>query len=581
MIFVSDENKYGSLLLHQPAVKPVTVNQRFVDAWMTEQPEAIAVFEKEGVQLSLSSNGLSGSVSLLPEKGAASVGDAARLAYEKIFRALQAFKDFTIICCWNYIPFITGEDENAVCQLFNQGRREAWACFYGAAAENIPAPASAMAGIDGPELVVTFLAVTTPLAFIENKDLLPAGRYAPAGDKAAPLFSRGVVFANKAQRILLSAATAGIKGEQALFEEEVHDQLYQAMHNLRILGSQFNLKQYGIHYGFALEDIAMMRVYYKQETDKAFLQRFVPRFLSPSCVLSFVQADLYMPELLVQLEAVYIKKGETETGVQPKYVLEGQQIRTESFEVHVAEHCNLKCRDCCNVSPFNAKKIISIEEIKEICAFVKTHLRPDVFKVAGGEPTLHPQLDELLQVIKASGAAPVVRVVSNGLLLHRMTDVFWQHIDQLTISNYISAPVKPALLQQIKDKARQYEVVLNIKYVEQFNEIFVEEPIQDKERIQEIYNDCWMRHRCLIVRNGTFYKCTRAAYMDEFLERKHKNVVAGTSTYSQEDGIAITEPSFTRLALDYLNDAAPLYSCEYCLGVSGNLRENVQLKRLE
>lgn len=583
MIYVSDENEYRRLQQQQPVLKATFSGNRFIDAWLAEQPEQIPQHHTNGVEWQKTANGLFGRISL-PAGNNLSLEAVTQQAYTQLLQTISEQPEYTVIRFWNYVPGIISpvHPHNAGSETryhqFNAGRQKAFSSYYGQQLFSIPVPAASAVGTQSNLLTIEFLAVTTPVQQLENKNQIPAWRYSAKYGKLAPWFSRGVIYNNNGQRLLLSSGTASITGEDSQHSGDIYEQLCQSIHNLRILAAQFNLKQYNIHYGFALEDIAMMRVYYKNESDRAFLERFVPRFLAPSCRLSFLQADICREELLVELEAVFVKKGETENGIRPKYYLQENRIRTESFEIHVAEHCNLKCRDCCNISPFNAKKFISLEEVTDICSFVNTHLLPDVFKVAGGEPTLHPQLDQILQIIKQSGAGKVVRVVSNGLLMHRMTDTFWKNIDQLTISNYISAPVKPALLEQIKSKARQYEVVLNIKYVEQFNEIFVDDAIVDSSRIQQIYNDCWMRHRCLIVRNNRFFKCTRAAYMDEFLTIKNKPAAAGNSTYTQEDGILLSDPAFQQKALEYLNADTPLLSCEYCLGVSGNLRENIQMK---
>lgn len=584
MIYVSDEKEYLRLQQQNLPVLKATFSQNtFVDAWLAEQPATTSHNHTGEVEWQHTANGLFGSISV-PAGPSLALDTVTQQAYTQVLEALARHPRYTIIRFWNYVPDITAPvqagntaGENRY-HLFNAGRQKAFSNYYGQHLAQEPIPAASAVGTQSRQLTIEFLAVTNPIQQLENKNQIPAWRYSARYGKHAPLFSRGVIYNNNGQRLLLSSGTASITGEDSQHPGDIYEQLCQSIHNLRILAAQFNLKQYNIHYGFALEDIALLRVYYKNEEDLPFLQRFVPRFLAPACQVSFIQANICREELLVELEAVFIKKGETENGIRPKYYLQQNRIRTESFEIHVAEHCNLKCRDCCNISPFNAQNFITPEEVTNICSFVNQHLLPDVFKVAGGEPTLHPQLDQILQIIKQSGAGKVVRVVSNGLLLHRMTDTFWQNIDQLTISNYISAPVKPALLEQIKNKARQYEVVLNIKYVDQFNEIFVDEPITDTGRVQQIYNDCWMRHRCLIVRNGRFFKCTRAAYMDDFMRIKKMSAAAGNSTYTQEDGILLSETDFQQKALEYLNTDTPLLSCEYCLGVSGNLRENIQLK---
>ncbi len=579
MIFTTTEKGCQQLLSEgKPLLKAAYANGRLVDAWFGETTSTPGISTVDDILLTMTDNGLFGRLELALPESPTELPAIVTKAYLRLFDRLAEYSSLTVIRYWNFVPDITrltGSGET-IYELFNAGRYQAFQDYYASRLETMAIPAASAVGTSEPLLRIEFLAVAKPLAMIENKDQVPAYRYSERYGKRPPFFSRGVIFDNLGQRLLLSSGTASITGEDSRHPGDVYEQLGQSIHNLRILGSQFNLKRYDIHYGFALEDVRILRVYYRQETDLAFLQRFVPKFFPPSTIISFQQADICREELLVELEAIFVKKGETEQGVLPKYHLRQGQIRTESFEVHVTEHCNLKCRDCCNISPFNAKKFITLEEIKDICRFVNDHFQPDVFKIAGGEPTLHPQLDEIVKIVKGSGQ--VVRVISNGLLLHRMNDVFWQHIDQLTISNYISAPVKPHLLDAIRQKARQYEVVLNIKFVEQFNEIFVDDAIEDETRIRQIYDDCWMRHRCLIIRNGRFYKCTRAAYMDDFLALKGKPIAAGESTYSREDGIALDDTDFKNKAVQYLNDKQPLNSCEYCLGVSGGLRENIQLK---
>lgn len=582
MIFVTDETKYQELLKenHTP-LKVVFANERFVEAWFSERNEPQNHVKSGKIELKHTFNGLFGTLSLDVNSSDKTLQQLTTEAYLQIFQALEAYPDLTVIRYWNYVPEITAmlADGSTHYHSFNAGRYTAFKTYYGDKIEQLSIPAASAVGSKDKILKIQFFAVSRPIKTIENKGQIPAYHYSKTYGKIPPFFSRGVIFDNHGQRLLLSSGTASVVGENSMHSHDIYEQLVQTFHNLRVLGSQFNLKMYEIHFGFALEDIVLLTVYYKQEQDRPFLERFIPKFLAPSCQIAFQHADICREELSVELEAIFVKKGESEQGNRPKYVLdEEQRIRTESFEIHVTEHCNLKCRDCCNLSPYNPKKFMSLDEVQEICNFVKLHFKPDVFKILGGEPTLHPQLDELLKLVKQSGVSKTVRVVTNGLLLHRMSDEFWQLIDQLTISNYVSAPIRPKILDEIKAKAKHYEVVLNIKHVEQFNEIHVDEAITDKARVQHVYDDCWMRHRCLLVRNGRFYKCTVASYMNSYLTLKGKSINAGESTYSEEDGILLQDPKFKEKALHYLNCTIPLSSCEYCLGVSGNLRENIQMK---
>jgi organic radical activating enzyme len=540
------------------------------------------MIETQNITFEITQQGLSGTLVIPLHNPIETIEQMTKDAYLSIFELLQEYPNLTVIRFWNYVPDIltTLEDGGTLYHLFNAGRFEAFTAFYGDALERMQVPAASAIGSQDNNLTIKFLAVANPIAMIENKDQIPAYRYSKVYGQIPPFFSRGAIYSNQGQRLLISSGTASVIGESSVHLDDIHEQLYQSFMNLRVLGSQPNLKKYNIHYGFTLEDMTTLTVYYKRENDRLYLEKWVPKFISKTCHVLYHQADICRSELLVELEGVFSKKGEYEDK-RPKYFLdEDRRIVTESMEIHVTEHCNLKCRDCCNMSPYNPKKFMTLEEAQQICDFAKLHFRPNLFKICGGEPTLHPQIDDILRIMKESKVSDTLKVITNGLLLFKMTDTFWQLIDQLTVSNYISAPIRPKLLEMIKEKAKQFDVMLNIKNVEVFNEIFVEDTTQDKERTQHIYNDCWMRHVCLIIRDGYFHKCTRSSYMDRNLELVGKSTAVGDSTFTSTDGIALADPEFKEKALHYLNSTTPLNSCKHCLGVSGNLRPNIQLKNL-
>ena len=529
----------------------------------------------DNLEIQMTSQGLFGRLSLPLQNLFETIEQATKDAYLKIFDALKKYSNLNIVKFWNCIPSIV-----EVYQSFNAGRYAAFTSFYGESLERRQPPVASAIGIEGNVLTIEFLAVSDLVCIIENKDQVPSSHYSKAHGEVSPFFSRGVIYKNKGQHILLSAGTASVVGELSVYIENLHEQLAQSFQNLRVLGSQPNLKKYNIHYSFTLEDIISLKVYYKHSQDKFFLERWIPKFLSKTCKVSFQQVNLCRNELLVELEASFVKKGEYEDNRLKYFLDEEQRIVTESMEIHITEHCNLKCRDCCNMSPYNSKIFMKPEEVLGICDFVKLNFRPNMFKICGGEPTLHPKIDEILKIIRQSEVSEILKVITNGLMLFKMSDTFWRLIDQLTISNYISAPIRPKLLQVIKEKAKQFDVMLNIKYVDQFNEIFVEDAIIDKERTQDIYNDCWMRHVCLIIRNGYFHKCTRSSYMDKNLKLVNKSYELENSSFSCSDGIKLSDPNFKDKALIYLNNTKPLNSCRHCLGVSGNLRPNIQLKNV-
>lgn len=75
--------------------------------------------------------------------------------------------------------------------------------------------------------------------------------------------------------------------------------------------------------------------------------------------------------------------------------------------------CNITCRACYNEAPPYHK---SLEEITGELDVITKLRRIDSLSLAGGEVTLHPQLPEIVKLIKQRGIS--VEIFTNGLLLN-------------------------------------------------------------------------------------------------------------------------------------------------------------------
>lgn len=280
--------------------------------------------------------------------------------------------------------------------------------------------------------------------------------------------------------------------------------------------------------------------------------------------------------------ATFARRGARPTSQRQRYERVAGRVRVEAFELHVVEHCNLRCTACCNMSPYLAERTLAVAEIEAMCRMMAAQLDVDVFKIMGGEPLLHPHIAEVLRAVRRSGISQTVRLFTNGLLLHTMTDEFWSALDELTISNYASAPVKPALLAAAHAKARAFDVVLNVKPVAAFSEVMRAEREADPVQLQASYEACWLRHRCMVVRAGKFYMCTRAAYAGEF----HRDLLHGVHAEDHAaallgDGIPLDTPDLGEALLAYLNRSEPLVSCRFCHGGAGPLAPHSQLTKAD
>jgi hypothetical protein len=256
------------------------------------------------------------------------------------------------------------------------------------------------------------------------------------------------------------------------------------------------------------------------------------------------------------------------------------RVRVDAFELHVTEHCNLRCANCCNMSPLVDERTVALADFEALVEQLARSIVADVVKIMGGEPTLHPDIANVIRVLRASGLGDRVRLFTNGLRLQAMPDAFWESLDELTISTYASAPVKPAILAIARERARRHDIVLNIKPVDEFSQVLSPRYESDDARVGETFDRCWLRHRCMVVRDRRFYTCTRAAYAGEFLAKvAHEPPPAPLDR--TDDGIAIDRPDFAEALEAYLGRDQPLAACRYCFGGDGATEPHYQLTREE
>ena len=346
--------------------------------------------------------------------------------------------------------------------------------------------------------------------------------------------------------------------------------------DLRLLSSESLLLPAGLGQGFRIEDIVVLQLA-APAAIIAGIEAWWRRRLVPEVVVDVVVADD------VVVAAVFAERGEVPTSQRTEYRKEpslGGRARVEAFELHVTEHCNLRCAHCCNTSPYLSHKTLAPTQIASTLSRMSKVLHADVFKIMGGEPLLHPEITEVLRVVKASGVGDVVRLFTNGLLLHKMDDAFWRELDHLTVSSYTSAPVKPDHVQLIEEKAREFDVVLNIKPVDAFSQVMHNVQRHDVAAIQKTWEHCWLRHRCLVARDGRFFICTRSAYLTDMHDR-----VALTEPFADparrrdEDSVAVDDPDLADKVLALLNRSEPLHACRFCLGGDGPREKHTQLSR--
>jgi GTP 3',8-cyclase len=245
-------------------------------------------------------------------------------------------------------------------------------------------------------------------------------------------------------------------------------------------------------------------------------------------------------------------------------------IRIPHLETNVTVACQLSCRSCNHYVPMQraaAKQSMATPKQMEqdLYWLHRAGLVADAYGMLGGEPTLHPNLVDLLWVAKKSEISPVIEVWTNGLSLNRQPTEFWTQglVDILVLSAY-PGTLDDEAIALIRGMCDEHGVRLRVndeRRVPNFEQLIEPEPtLPEETRVK--YQACFFRQFSRVVDNGYFYRCCTTPFIPKLLLGQ----LEGTDGIRVE---AITE----EMLQAFLSQKDPALSCTRCVGLNpGNRR---------
>ncbi len=247
------------------------------------------------------------------------------------------------------------------------------------------------------------------------------------------------------------------------------------------------------------------------------------------------------------------------------YEIRNGKIQTEACELNVVHHCNFFCRACSHLSPRIEKYFVDPAQVFEDFVTLTKYYHPEHVRLLGGEPLLHPDLLSVIDAVRRSGISERIRVLTNGALLWRMPNQFWQSVDEVHISAYPSYKIAHNKLDICQEKAQVYGVNLEILHFDYFREAHSEQGTRDADLVHRIYSTCQIAQiwRCHNVCDGYFYRCPQSLFIPQGLGNDSRSNAI-------HDRLKITDSAtFLDDLLNYLLSERPLKSCSHCLGSVG------------
>jgi hypothetical protein len=231
-----------------------------------------------------------------------------------------------------------------------------------------------------------------------------------------------------------------------------------------------------------------------------------------------------------------------------------------AFDVSVVDSCNLNCVGCAAFSPLCKYVFMDInsfeKDIKRISELSGGEI--EYLRLSGGEVLQHPQLIDFLTVVRKYLTKGEIAIITNGVLLDKQDEFFWQSCKRNDIKIYITPyPIK-LKFERIMEIAKKYQVAL--EWFSAGDKIsFTKLPLNINGNGNAVKNfkRCTNSNTCVVLRDGKMYACGRplvVRYFNDYFGQDFK--------VSEKDCIDIYNVESIDEILDFV--CKPIPFCRYC-----------------
>lgn len=232
-----------------------------------------------------------------------------------------------------------------------------------------------------------------------------------------------------------------------------------------------------------------------------------------------------------------------------------------TLEYHLVHSCNLRCAGCSHYSSLlNKLTYVPLEDIINDLTLLKSKVgnHPFTLRLLGGEPLLHPQICECLNEIRNIFSECNILIVTNGILLKKMSDKFYDicrtsHIE-LDITDYRIIDIPETL-----NRLEELGIKTNIYRKSSKNFVWHYKHIRLTKGKIDCLSKCGFKNLCNNYRNGKVYLCPHIAYIDFF-----NNYFGKTITLDDTDYVSLDEVNSFEELVQRIKSAKPNFCYNHC-----------------
>ncbi len=225
------------------------------------------------------------------------------------------------------------------------------------------------------------------------------------------------------------------------------------------------------------------------------------------------------------------------------------------LEVHLTDHCNLKCNGCGHFSQIAAPLCTDIEQYERDLQRLGQLFRNIArIRLMGGEPLLHPDPAPFVTIARNCFPRTDLRFVTNGILLPMAPAAFWEACRRANA--IIDLTIYPPFRQRAAEWQRLCEQERVPCVAHTVTEFFKIMNLKGDSRKTQAFLHCRRRFFCPFLQQGRIHVCSKPALVHYFNERFGTAVAA-------DHGADIHAPDAT--ARSILNSLGkPIATCRWC-----------------
>lgn len=231
------------------------------------------------------------------------------------------------------------------------------------------------------------------------------------------------------------------------------------------------------------------------------------------------------------------------------------------LQIHLTEHCNLNCKGCTHFSPVAKESTIELSKLESTYQKLLPYLERWFcrLELLGGEPLLHPQIEDILLLTRKYYPSFEIRLITNGLLILHMPDSFFRICSENRIIICISA--YPVNIDYAAIERRFEEFGVLFRYYGEYEDCkkFRQYKLNPKGIYERdiSYQNCKYAGHCFQCRDDSIFPCFISAYAG------HLNDYFGTAfQWEQGDYIDLDYPAADDDFQALATKSVPF--CRYC-----------------